>query len=201
MRQCARFTPGARNKPPCSPPSPPRPFATFMSRLGLWTQRGDLHREEEMWYENDRWRKEGVYGSRLIIGGAGYPRRDDSLKKTFYGTYYRYDSAKHAVVSMTESGKQRTDFTFDGLLPADARRNMTVVGTKALAGQEVTEYQLGEGQTSRLRFWISRDTGLPVRRNGRHRAAAANRLPGKPPTARTTSSTSRWMNRCSTAAR
>lgn len=66
---------------------------------------------EEQWYENGRWRKEGVWGSRLIVGHpltylSGQP---------VYGTYYRYDARRQAVIGVPELGKQMEDFTFEGV--------------------------------------------------------------------------------------
>ncbi len=131
-----------------------------------WTlsPNGDLHQEEEMWYEDGRWRKEGTYGSRLIIGGAGYPHGDGKQKKKVYGTYYRYDASRHTVVHMPEVGEQRTDFTFASILPANERQNLITVRTEMIDGQEVTEYQSNRDSTTRWRFWVNRKTGLPVRR-------------------------------------
>ena len=149
-------------------PAKPSPAANTPIRnahVKTWTldAKNDLSLEEEMWYENSRWRKEGTYGSRLIIGGAGYPRYDDNTQKKVYGTYYRYDSAKHQVVHMTETGEQRTDFTFDSILPQGAQEKLAFVGRETINGQKTMEYQLDSSPTTRWRFWADRDTGLPVR--------------------------------------
>lgn len=118
---------------------------------------------EEQWYEDHKWRKEGIWGSRLIVGHAvtyngGQPE---------YGTYYRFDSRKKAVVSMSESGKQMDDFSFEGvtgLNAAGVQCQATTIDNREFEGHmahEVEITMLGKADFRDL-CWIDSATNLPI---------------------------------------
>jgi hypothetical protein len=123
-----------------------------------------LQKIEEMWYQDGRWRKEGLWGSRLIIG---HPATYTNPARPVYGTYYRFDHKAHRVVSMDESGKQWEDFTFEGVTMMDTgggKRQSVTVGYGRSHGHTTREVALTRtGETgSRVLCWVDTITSLPV---------------------------------------
>ena len=120
-----------------------------------------LQMVEQQWYRNGSWRKEGIYGSRLIIGFPA-PHADGTI-----GTYYRYDSEQHRVISMGETGQQVTDFTLRGVIGPlyDSNPELSIVDHSLLDGRPTTELALtGQGGYEGERYvcLIDDTTNLPI---------------------------------------
>jgi hypothetical protein len=120
---------------------------------------------EQEWYQDHSWRKEGVWGSRLIVAYPDYPTRhaDGTI-----GTYYRYDSEQHRVISMGESGLQLSDFSLSGLLGPlyDSNPDVEVIGHERNDGDAITVLALtgvGDYRGERCVCYIDDDTNLPER--------------------------------------
>jgi hypothetical protein len=123
-----------------------------------------LQQVEQQWYQNHSWRKEGIWGSRLVIGYAT-PHQGRGV-----GTFYRYDSKLHRVVAMEETGAQISDFSLPGLIGEDfyksALSNPAILGHSIDDGMMITELALtGTGTLSGERdiCWIDDSTSLPIR--------------------------------------
>lgn len=138
------------------------------ARTRLFSKQADgtLHQFEEEWYQQGKWRKEGDYGSRLIVGN----------------TYWHYIVKEHRLVSMRETGVQRSEFSLDALTRGLMRAN-THYTSQTLSeekhGDSILRLVLLEPADEKQRdpnfrnlYWIDERTHLPARLEGQERHGA-----------------------------
>jgi hypothetical protein len=132
---------------------------------------GNLEKVEEMWYQDGHWRKEGRWGSRLIIAGS----RPGSQ---VMGTYYRYDVHAHKVVEMQETGAQWSTFTIASLTSMNTYPGAYRVyaeSTDPVGGhtaQVLIVEMKGQEQGHRYRCTVDGATSLPVQIESQNRSGS-----------------------------
>lgn len=123
---------------------------------------GGLQKVEEQWYTatgGGRWRKEGMWGSRIIAGG----------------NYYRFDARTGRVVTLREMAPQWSDYSTETLLRslaggagengAQARE----LGVAQENGRHIRQIALETQEGSRQLFWVDAATDLPIRFEGQNK--------------------------------
>lgn len=138
-----------------------------------------LQKTEESWYQDGKTRKEGLWGSRLIVG-ATESVTDAQGNKTLRtpGLYYRYDPKAGKVRAVPELGLQWSRFTLDevaGNLMSRPPSAMETLSVDTLNGRTTREISIATSRDSasmnhhpadgdrRTLCWVDVDTGLPER--------------------------------------
>lgn len=132
------------------------------TRIFTLQQNGVMHLEEEEWYEAGKWRKEGDYGTRIILGD----------------TYWRYYPEQKRLISMKELGRQRSHFSLEALThdmaSPDAQFTIQTQALTQEAGKPVSRLLVERAgvshpeQYARFLYWVDETTHLPIRMEEQH---------------------------------